>query len=210
MNISLELSMSGSNRKVTIGFVKETTPSVTNDGKLGLIMTVISAVLVSVGDAIYSPLCRQSSWPITLWEFGSLSSVIAILMSAGSVMVGLCTLRLRPITLGILPIPFSSALISAALRNPHPVEPPAVGHLRQVNTAEVTYLSMRSKYGSIEDLIRERLLDDQFAQTVAGYKFTVTAGENDYLAKGTNVTKSGCWDWDIFSAADAVVRYSTD
>jgi hypothetical protein len=94
-----------------------------------------------------------------------------------------------------------------------PYEPAAVSNLRTINTAQVTYLSnLGGAYGSMTDLIAAKLLDDTFADTKAGYKFSITLGAtgSDYTAEAVPVvpdsTKTAHWGY--YSFPDAVVRYS--
>jgi hypothetical protein len=96
-----------------------------------------------------------------------------------------------------------------------PYEPAAVANLRTINTAQVTYLSnLGGNYGSMTDLIAAKLLDDTFAGTKAGYKFSITLGAtgSDYTAEAVPVvpasTKTTLWGY--YSFPDAVVRYSTN
>src|SRR4026209_1786968 len=61
-----------------------------------------------------------------------------------------------------------------------------VANLRTINTAEVTYLSSSGgSYGTMEDLIAARLLDDTFTGTKAGYRYTITldATSSGYTAE---------------------------
>jgi hypothetical protein len=50
--------------------------------------------------------------------------------------------------------------------------------LRTINTAEVTYLSSNTKYGSIKDLLGSGLLDPRFdsRKPIAGYRIVVSGG----------------------------------
>jgi len=91
-------------------------------------------------------------------------------------------------------------------------ESAAVANLRTISTAEVTYLSSSGgRYGTIEDLIAARLLDDTFTGTKAGYNYTVTsdATSSGYTAEAVPVS-SRTGRYGYYSVPDAVVRYSTD
>jgi len=103
-----------------------------------------------------------------------------------------------------------------------PNESWGVSNLRTVNTAEVTYLSSSGgRYGTIEDLIAARLLDDTFNGTKGGYRFTITLGASGYTAEAVPAPASER-RWRFFSkppnphryayysVPDAVVRYSTN
>jgi prepilin-type N-terminal cleavage/methylation domain-containing protein len=89
-------------------------------------------------------------------------------------------------------------------------ESAAVGSLRTINTAEVTYLSSSGgNYGAVADLVTAGLLDDRFtAGTVSGYVFAITAGAGTYTATATpNALNSGRYGY--YSAPDGVVRYQS-
>jgi len=87
-----------------------------------------------------------------------------------------------------------------------------VSNLRTINTAEVTYLSSSGgRYGTIEDLIAAKLLDDTFTGTKAAYNYTVTldATSSGYTAEAVPAsTEAGRYGY--YSAPDAIVRYSTN
>ena len=95
---------------------------------------------------------------------------------------------------------------------PPPPEPAAVANLRTINTAQVTYLSSSGgTFGSIAALIAAGLLDDTFAGTKAGYKYSITldATGSIYTAEAVPAsTKAGRFGY--YSHPDAVVRYSTN
>jgi len=85
----------------------------------------------------------------------------------------------------------------------------AVANLRTINSAEVTYLtSSGGRYGTIEELIAEGLLDSRFRALVSGYNFTLTVSENAYTVAAQSASSNGLYDY--YSGADGVVRYSTD
>ena len=89
-------------------------------------------------------------------------------------------------------------------------ESAAVGTLRTINTAQVTYLSSSGgAYGEIPDLVTAGLLDTRFsAGTISGYVYSVETGAGNYTAWATpNATNSGRYGY--FSVPDGVVRYQT-
>ena len=91
-------------------------------------------------------------------------------------------------------------------------ESAAVANLRTINTAEVTYLSLSGgRYGTIENLIAAKLLDDTFTGTKAGYTYTVTsdATSSGYTAEALPVSSS-TGRYGYYCLPDAVVRYSTN
>jgi len=105
-----------------------------------------------------------------------------------------------------------SILLAIAFRHGGENEPPPVSNLRTINTAEVTYLSSSGvRYGTIEDLIAAKLLDDTFTGTKAAYNYTVTldATSSGYTAEAVPAsTEAGRYGY--YSAPDAIVRYSTN
>jgi prepilin-type N-terminal cleavage/methylation domain-containing protein len=89
-------------------------------------------------------------------------------------------------------------------------ESAAVGSLRTINTAEVTYLSSSGgTYGAVADLVTAGLLDSRFSSgTISGYVYAVTTGTGTYTATATpNATNSGRYGY--YSTPDGVVRYQT-
>ena len=88
----------------------------------------------------------------------------------------------------------------------------AVGNLRTLNTAEVTYQSSTGgSYGAIADLIAARLVDDTFTGTKAGYTYSIRldATGSVYTAEAIPASaRTGRYGY--YSAPDAVVRYSTN
>jgi prepilin-type N-terminal cleavage/methylation domain-containing protein len=89
-------------------------------------------------------------------------------------------------------------------------ESAAVGSLRTINTAEVTYLSSSGgTYGNVSDLVTAGLLDSRFSSgTISGYVYAVTTATGTYTASATpNATNSGRYGY--YSTPDGVVRYQT-
>jgi type IV pilus assembly protein PilA len=92
-------------------------------------------------------------------------------------------------------------------------ESAAVANVRTLNTAQVTYLSSAAgAYGSIANLIAEKLVDDTFDTTTrpkAGYLYDIElgSGNQDYtITADPASTNSGRYGY--YSTPDAVVRYS--
>jgi prepilin-type N-terminal cleavage/methylation domain-containing protein len=88
----------------------------------------------------------------------------------------------------------------------------AVANLRNLNTAEVTYISTHSgEYGDLTELVTAGLIDNRYINGSAGYDFDITVSSDnlDYtataIAQGPN---SGRYDY--FTRPDYVIRYSTD
>ena len=85
----------------------------------------------------------------------------------------------------------------------------AVGMLRTINTAEVTYLSSSGgKYGSISDLVNAGLLATRVAGVVSGFSFSVITNSKDFVVAAVPVSPdAGMYAY--FSTPDGVIRYST-
>src|SRR5215467_4040342 len=83
-------------------------------------------------------------------------------------------------------------------------ESSAVTQLRTINSAELTYLAQhRGEYGSISQLVQEGLLDERFAEPVAGYRFSVATAGNEYVAMATPVSPA-MGRYGYMSTADAI------
>jgi hypothetical protein len=83
--------------------------------------------------------------------------------------------------------------------------------MRNLNTAQVSYSSTYGMYGTMPDLIAERLLDNRYASTnFNGYQFTLvlSSGSRNYTAFATGVA-SNTSRFDYYSVPDFVIRYST-
>jgi prepilin-type N-terminal cleavage/methylation domain-containing protein len=90
-------------------------------------------------------------------------------------------------------------------------ESAAVANMRNLNTAQVSYSSTNGTYGSIPDLIRERLLDDRYTNAnFNGYRFTVVlgGGSRNYTAYATGAAANTS-RYDYYSGPDFVIRFST-
>src|SRR5262249_781843 len=155
--------------------------------------------------------CLLTPWNDALVRTIISSFLAACALTLGSLVVGLVigqsrALGIACLTAFILFIEFASLL--QIRREPTATDRIALGEIRTLTTAEITYSSQTSKYGSIEDLVRHGLIDSGFRGTKSGYQFRVVTGESDYTIKGTSVSNYGCWDY-FTSSADWVVRYST-
>lgn len=87
-------------------------------------------------------------------------------------------------------------------------ESAAVANLRTINTAQVTYTSSGTNFGSLAALIAAGLLDETFTGTKAGYRYVVTAAGADYTAEAIPIS-SNTGRYGYYSLPDAVIRYST-
>ena len=85
-------------------------------------------------------------------------------------------------------------------------ESAAVATLKTLNTVQITYSSTGGNFGTLPDLIRERLLDESFMSAKSGYRYTVTVSGLDYTAEAVPLTNSGRYAY--YSTPDGVVRYS--
>jgi len=89
-------------------------------------------------------------------------------------------------------------------------ESAAVGNLRNLNTAQVSYSSTNGTYGSMGDLITARLLDDRYDNAnFNGFLHTIvlSGGNRNYTAYATGVS-SNTSRFDYYSTPDFVIRYS--
>ena len=93
----------------------------------------------------------------------------------------------------------------------HLYDSAAVANLRTISTAEVTYLSSSGgRYGTMEDLIDARLVDDTFTGTKAGYRYTImlNATGSGFTAEALPASKE-TGRYGYYTLPDAVIRYST-
>jgi len=203
--------MSESNTAERVGFLEEARRCATKVGKIATVLSLISIVLGTVVGKFYDDApCSQSALIHALESITAVCVIGALGLSVIAVLLGLITLRLRPITLGLMPIIIFLGWMSISLRTHagRTKDMFAVAQLRSISAAEVTHYGHANKYGSIEDLMRDGLLDTRFRATVSDYKFTIAAEEEEYTAKAASASDHGCWDY--FTTADAIVRYSTD
>jgi hypothetical protein len=85
----------------------------------------------------------------------------------------------------------------------------SVANLRTINTAEVTHLSSKGKYGTIQDLIKAGLLDPRYGSQIWQYQYSVQVSGEDYIATARPIsTEAGRFGY--YSRADAVVRYALE
>lgn len=90
-------------------------------------------------------------------------------------------------------------------------ESSAVANMRNLNTAQVSYSSTNSKYGTLNDLIGVGLLDNRYSTAnFNGYRFilTLSANSRDYTAYANGLS-SNTSRYDFYSAPDFVIRYTT-
>jgi prepilin-type N-terminal cleavage/methylation domain-containing protein len=90
-------------------------------------------------------------------------------------------------------------------------ESSAVANLRNLNSAQVTYSSTAGFYGTMNQLIAARIIDDRYTSgNFSGFQYSMGlyAGNQGYTAVATAVSTNTA-RFDYYSAPDFVVRYST-
>jgi prepilin-type N-terminal cleavage/methylation domain-containing protein len=88
-------------------------------------------------------------------------------------------------------------------------ETAAVANLRQINTAEITYLSSSARtFGNIAQLVAEGLLDSRYGGTMSGYTFNISTNGTDYTATADPISNN-MGRYGYYSTPDVVIRYST-
>src|SRR5688572_3058889 len=86
-------------------------------------------------------------------------------------------------------------------------EAAAVSHLRAITTAEREHFLSTGKYGTLEELVDSRSLDESFLQTKAGYQFVIEAESDNYTAVATPAT-TNTGRYLYYITPEGVVRYS--
>ena len=88
----------------------------------------------------------------------------------------------------------------------------AVGNLRSLHTAQITYgQSNNGVYGTVEDLVTAGLVDMRYLTRVSGYAFDVILSPEalDFTIAAA-ATSAGAGRYDYYSIAqDHIIRYST-
>jgi type II secretory pathway pseudopilin PulG len=127
-------------------------------------------------------------------------------MALAGLILGYVSLAIIPVILIIATISIPSLLRSRQAAN----ESAAVANLRTINTAEVTYLSVKGgTYGDLDALIESGLLDTRFNGGVSGYDFHIVTEGGDYTATATPAS-SNTGRFGYYTTPDGVVRYSTE
>lgn len=85
----------------------------------------------------------------------------------------------------------------------------AVATLKTLNAAQVAYSSAGGNFGTLADLIANRLVDETFTGVKAGYRFAIESSGADYTATAVPAS-SNAGRYAYYSLPDAVVRFSTD
>jgi len=88
-------------------------------------------------------------------------------------------------------------------------ESAAVANLRNVNTAEATYiLSSGGNYGTLAELITAGLMDSRFTGSVSGYQYDVISFTGGFSGSASP-TSNNAARYGYSVAPDAVIRYAT-
>ena len=90
-------------------------------------------------------------------------------------------------------------------------ESATVANVRNLNTAEVTYSSTTGTYGTINELIAAKLVDDRYQDpNLSGYTISVAlaAGNLGYTAYATGLSANSS-RYDYYTTPDFVIRFST-
>lgn len=137
-------------------------------------------------------------------------------LALSSVILGLASRNVSPVVKGVLALGIAFLNFTNILKTDRSLfqEPVSVEMLRNINTAQVIYISLSNgSYGSIRDLVRHDLIDSRFEKPrVGNYDYDVVLTPEGYVARaspaGPLSAVEGCWEY--FSNEDAVVRYSKD
>src|SRR5262249_16463084 len=88
-------------------------------------------------------------------------------------------------------------------------ESTTIANLRTIVTAEAVYSSTaRGNYGSLDDLMKQGLLDSRFSSAVQGHHYAISVLGRSYIATALPVSPND-GRYGYLVAADGVVRYST-
>jgi hypothetical protein len=134
-------------------------------------------------------------------------------LSAASVVQGLYRRKIRTVLKGVIALGIAF-LNFFNLPHGGRTDHFSVAMLRNINTAEVTYLSdSGGAYGEIADLVRHDLLDSRFEQSeIRHYVIKMDLSPKEYVITasptGPYSPAEGCWEY--FSTEDALIRYSKD
>src|SRR5262245_58442222 len=108
------------------------------------------------------------------------------------------------IILIIATIAIPSLLHSRQLAN----ESAAVADLRQINTAQATYLITSSgNFANISQLVAAGLLDSRFNGTMSGYLFNISTNGADYTATA-DPSSASAGRYAYYTTPDSVIRFS--
>ena len=187
-------------------------------GRTAMVLSLVAAAYMVVFAPFVAsiPACTRPAWLEEAGErLGFSSIVLTFLVGGFSALIGLIVRKARAISLGlasisVLVISFFIAVATMNRGENFNGDGAAVANLRTINAAEVTYNSSHDlKYGTIEDLTREELLDSRFVTgPVSGYNFKVSLDQSGYTATATRDAANCSARWDYFTESDAIIRYS--
>ena len=187
-------------------------------GRTAMVLSLVAAAYMVVFAPFVAsiPVCTRPAWLEEAGErLGFSSIVLTFLVGGFSALIGLIVRKARAISLGlasisVLVISFFIAVATMNREENFNGDGAAVANLRTINAAEVTYNSSHDlKYGTIEDLTREELLDSRFVTgPVSGYNFKVSLDQSGYTATATRDAANCSARWDYFTESDAIIRYS--
>ena len=90
-------------------------------------------------------------------------------------------------------------------------ETAAVGTLKMMNTAEVTYSSGGGNgYGTLADLVTAALLDSSLQSPKSGYNYSIDVSSDRLNYTVFAMALPGMARFDYYTAPDYVIRYATD
>ena len=191
-------------------------------GKTAMFLAVLSACLILIQPLIGSiPACKRPEWLENGLRVLALSSVVLTCVVAwlsiglGVVMPKARAARRGFASLAVVAIAFMAFLkfVTVTSTENFNGENTAIAALRTINTAEATYASSHDgAWGSLEELTEATLLDSRFGypQPIQGYRYSVSIHPGGYVATATRADTNCAARWDLFSKADAIIKYSTD
>jgi type II secretory pathway pseudopilin PulG len=172
------------------------------------------------GKAIWSLVCGILS--ITcFWILAGIPAIVLGHMSRSSIRtsrgrlkgegMALAGLVMGYISVALLPILIIAAIAIPSLLRSRQVanETTAIRNLRTITIAEETFHSSNGRYGDMQSLISERLLDDSLRRVEAGYSFRIENAGDDYTVTATPATPN-TGRYEYFSTSDRVIHYSRD
>jgi hypothetical protein len=117
------------------------------------------------------------------------------------------TRRLRVAVIGLSVVAVSGIVLVSLQARRHANELDAIGNLKTLSKAEDIFLNEDGRYGTIQELIQYRWIDNAFAAPRAGYTYFIVPDWNDYIATATPTSSAG-GRYEYAVSADHIVRYS--
>jgi hypothetical protein len=110
----------------------------------------------------------------------------------------------------LLPLLFGTLVLPTLLRsNRASNETAAVETLHIVGEAQEKYYSSKGRYGSLQELVTSRLLDQSFLQVKTGYRIALNL-ESDNYAAAAIPTSASTGRYVFYITREGVVRYSNE